>query len=100
MLAGASQHILSTYDDDTDSLINIIFVGSRQMKKIAAKYKHENVALPVLGFPYKQKSDNEMLVGEIFICYPQAILLAAERAKRVDEMMVWLIEHGINNLYT
>jgi rRNA maturation RNase YbeY len=78
--------------------LNIVFVGKRKMKDIANTYKHENVALPVLAFPYNQTTDSELLIGEIFICYPQAVLLAAERSKRVDDMMEQLVEHGINNI--
>ena len=40
----------------------------------------------------------ENLLGEIFICYPQAILLAAEKNKRVDDMMRFLLHHAIDNL--
>lgn len=71
------------------------------MKQIAKTYKQENVALPVLAFPYKQgeQADGERIIGEVVICYPQAILLAAERTKTVDTMMKQLIEHGIRNIF-
>ena len=38
------------------------------------------------------------LLGEVFICFPQAVLLAAERNKRVNDILTWLIEHGLDNL--
>ena len=38
------------------------------------------------------------LLGEIFICYPQAVLLAAEKNKKVDDMMTFLLHHAIDNL--
>lgn len=75
--------------------INLIFVGKNKMRQIATKYKKEDVALPVLAFPY-ESDDN--LIGEIFICYPQAVLLAAERNKKVNQIMAFLIEHAIKNL--
>ncbi|OGK56109.1 hypothetical protein A3J15_01805 [Candidatus Roizmanbacteria bacterium RIFCSPLOWO2_02_FULL_38_10] len=79
--------------------VNIIFVGKRKMKTIAYKYKHENFALPVLTFPYvDDKNEQNKLLGEIFICYPQALLLAAEKEKKVYDMIEQLIEHGIKNL--
>lgn len=79
--------------------INIIFVGKIKMKKLASTYKNEDIALPVLSFFYNEKiSDNEILLGEIFICYPQVILLAAERNRRVDDTLINLIKHGIDNL--
>ncbi|MDH7476178.1 MAG: rRNA maturation RNase YbeY [Microgenomates group bacterium] len=79
--------------------LNIIFIGKNKMRKIADQYKKENLALPVLTFSYLDEKNNpENLLGEIFICYPQAVLLAAERDKRVDEMIINLIDHGIKNL--
>ncbi len=79
-----------------DYNLNLIFIGRNKMKAIAAKYKNEDVALPVLSFAYSHEKDN--LLGEIFICYPQAVLLAAEREKKVNQTLDWLIEHGINNI--
>jgi len=51
------------------------------------------VALPVLTFYYKEQN-----IGEIFICYPQMILLAAERNKTVDYILDFILKHGIENL--
>ncbi len=68
------------------------------MKEISSSYKNEDVALPVLAFPYKEQVEGERLLGEIFICYPQAILLAAQKNKKVDVTILQLIEHGISNL--
>lgn len=70
------------------------------MKETAAKYKRENVALPVLSFLYEDTPQKGETVGEIVLCYPQVVLLAAERGKRVDDVIVSLIEHGINNLFS
>lgn len=78
--------------------VNIIFVGKKKMKQISATYKHEDVALPVLAFPYKEDVEEKKLLGEIFICYPQAVLLAAQKNKKVDVTLLQLIEHGIGNL--
>ena len=105
--------------------LNIIFVGKRKMIYIATVYKREPEALPVLSFSYittkriikhageidgdtilQTEADatlptivhDDNLLGEIFICYPQAVLLAAERNKKVDDTLKSLIEHGINNL--
>lgn len=89
-----------------DALINVIFVGRRKMIEIARKYKKEDVALPVLSFSYLDQKDphsgsevsSEEPIGEIFICYPQAVLLAAERDRGVDKMMIELVCHGIENI--
>jgi len=80
-------------------LLNIVFVGRNKMKSVSQKYKKEPVALPVLAFPYNEiNNQDEKFLGEIILCYPQVILLAAERNKKVDDMILKLIQHGINNL--
>lgn len=73
------------------------------MKAIASKYAHGNEALPVLSFSYLEKNktsdvEKENVLGEIFICYPQAIILAAEKEKKVDDIIIFLIKHGIENI--
>jgi rRNA maturation RNase YbeY len=91
--------IINKLGISADLTINIIFVGKNKMKEIALSYKKENVALPVLSFPYQEEVlEGESILGEIFICYPQAILLAAERNRKVDETIIGLIKHGIENL--
>lgn len=103
-----SSQILIKRGIDEDYLLNIAFVGARKMKLYAKDYKKENVVLPVLSFSYlnqKKKSSEvpeipgeEKLLGEIVICYPQALLLAAERNKSVNNMLTALIEHGVENI--
>ena len=79
--------------------LNIVFVGKNKMKSLTEKYKGEKETLPVLSFPYDEKvGEEEILLGEVVICYPLVILLAAERNKRVDEMINDLVKHGIYNL--
>jgi ssRNA-specific RNase YbeY (16S rRNA maturation enzyme) len=79
--------------------LNIVFVGKNKMKVFTEKYKNEKETLPVLSFKYNEDvGDKEILLGEIIICFPLAILLAAERNKRVDEMINDLVKHGIENL--
>lgn len=90
---------LSSFQLDPTISVNIVFVGKNKMRTIASTYKHEDVALPVLAFPYRNDADmGEPLLGEIFLCYPQIVLLAAERNKRLDALIDELIIHGLNNL--
>jgi len=91
--------IISKLDVSPDLTINVIFIGRNKMRELALSYKKEEVALPVLSFPYKEEIlEGEPILGEIFICYPQAILLAAERNRKVEETILGLIKHGIENL--
>lgn len=93
---------LKKYGFSKNDFLNVIFVSIRKMREIAKKYKKEDLVLPVLSFSYlnqgKTISQNEGLVGEIFICYPQVILLAAKREKEVDTIIIELIKHGIDNI--
>lgn len=81
-----------------DKTINIVFVGRNKMKKLSSVYKNESIALPVLSFSYNEKIEDENILGEVVICYPQAVLLAAERNRKVEEILITLIKHGIENL--
>lgn len=94
--------MLDTYHVDAESVLNLAFVGKRKMKDVARTYKGEDVALPVLSFTYLNDPDNatENIIGEVVICYPQAVLLAAERNKKVETMLQQLIEHGIRNIFS
>lgn len=97
-LKGTVARVLTEQGLDTAD-INLVFIGKTKMKNISAKYKNENVALPVLSFPFNERTeDGKQFLGEVFICFPQAILLAAERNKKVDDVMTQLVEHGIKNL--
>lgn len=94
--------VLDGYHVSPDTGLNIVFVGRRKMKQIAATYKNEDVALPVLSFPYVNDPEvrEEKIVGEVVMCYPQAVLLAAEREKKVQQMIEQLLEHGIETILT
>jgi len=100
LIANYAQTVLDSYGVSKNIELNIAFVGVRKMKQVANEYKKENVALPVLSFAYPLSMQNadEQLLGEVVICYPQAILLAAERDKKVDTMLSILIEHAISNI--
>lgn len=87
----------------SDTQITVVFVGTRKMRTLSNTYKNENVALPVLSFPYFPDRDSisyaePYSLGEVIICFPQAVLLAAEKDKHLDEMFRDLILHGIQNI--
>ncbi len=94
-----TEEILLSKQVSSTMTVNLIFVGRNKMKQLALTYKKENEALPVLSFPYNEKSqESEVLLGEIVICYPQSVLLAAERNRKVEETILTLVKHGIENL--
>lgn len=73
--------------------VNIIFVGKNKIRFLANKYKKDNIIHPVLSFYYKEEN-----LVEIFICYPQAVLLAAERNKKLEETILYLIDHSFREI--
>lgn len=81
----------------SDKIVNVVFVGKNKMREISKKYKNEDVALPVLSFRYNDHNE-KVLFGEVIICYPQAVLLAAERDKKVQDIIKYLINHAVSNL--
>ncbi len=91
--------LLITNGINGQDVLNIVFVGKNKMRKLTQKYKHENETLPVLSFPYHgERIDDEVVIGEVVVCYPLTILLAAERNKPVDKVITDLLKHGVNNL--
>lgn len=99
-IKGKGESFLLTHVlDSAKTNVTIAFVGKNKMRQVSNDYKNEDVALPVLSFLYnEQQEDGQLFLGEVLICYPQAILLAAERNKKVDDMLDSLIEHGLSNL--
>ncbi|MEK7597681.1 MAG: rRNA maturation RNase YbeY [Patescibacteria group bacterium] len=93
------QSIFEKEQINLDQSLNVVFVGKNKMKVFTEKYKNEKETLPILSFKYSEDvGENEILLGEVIICYPLVILLAAERNKRVDEVINELVKHGIENL--
>lgn len=99
-IKGKAESFLLTHElDSVKTNVTIAFVGKQKMRQVSKDYKNEDVALPVLSFTYNEpQEDGKTFLGEILICYPQAILLAAERNKKADDMLDALIEHGLENL--
>jgi rRNA maturation RNase YbeY len=99
-IKGKGESFLLTHElDPVKTNVTIAFVGKNKMRRVSSDYKNEDVALPVLSFSYNEtQEDSTLFLGEILICFPQAILLAAERNKKADDMLDSLIEHGLENL--
>ena len=50
-------------------VLNVVFVGKNKMKTVTATYKHENHALPVLSFPYKNEKSEDRYISAICDIY-------------------------------
>lgn len=83
-------------------IFSVAFVGKRKMYELSTKYKGVKSAFPVLTFDYTNSPSGEPESTEpnidIIICYPQAVLLAAEKDVDVDKMCIELIKHAVGTL--
>jgi probable rRNA maturation factor len=92
-----------------DTEVSVTVVGDRRMKQLNTKYRNLRATTDVLSFPLNENlhndktqfvdpPDNILRLGDIVISYPQAIAEAAEENKMVDDMIEFLVLHGLNHL--
>jgi len=81
--------------------LSIALVGRRKMRELMAQYHPAKQTLPVLSFPYfatEGEPEEMKMWGEVVICYPLGVLLAAEKNKTVQVMFESLVEHGVETI--
>lgn len=80
--------------------LSIALVGRRKMRSIMDNYHPDPDTRPVLSFPYllDKSAHDENIFGEIVICYPLAVLLAAEKNKKVQSIFEFLVSHGMTTI--
>ncbi|MFO0703515.1 MAG: rRNA maturation RNAse YbeY [Patescibacteria group bacterium] len=98
-------YIATVYKREPEALpvLSFPYLTDKKMMKKQADEIEENGEVKAEQLVGKSLIPSEVtetnnLIGEIFICYPQAVLLAAERNKKVNDILKWLTEHGIDNL--
>jgi len=89
----------------SDADLSIAFVSIKKMLQVAKTYLHENKIHNVLSFTSQEAQDRFILppdkiihLGEIIICYPQAVKEAAIEGILIDEKIRQLLEHGCLHL--
>jgi rRNA maturation RNase YbeY len=90
----------------SDADCAIAFVGKSVMMDLAKKYLKENNSIhDALSFVESEvdrkfvKADSGVIhLGEIVICYPQALEEAKEENKLINEKIDELLEHGAMHL--
>ncbi len=80
--------------------ISLAVVGERKMRELHKKYLGSEEVTDVLSFPLEEAAypDGILRLGDIVICYPEAINQAREGNRMVDEEMEFLAGHGLNHL--
>lgn len=89
----------------SDAEVSVAIVGEKRMLEVVRKYLNERKVHNVLSFTpdeVKEKfvypPDGTIHLGEIIVCYPQAVKEASWENKLVDAKIYELIEHGALHL--
>jgi len=89
----------------SDADVSVAIVGEAKMLEVGKKYLKDNKLHNVLSFvPGEVKGgfvyppDGKIHLGEIIVCYPQAVKEAKEENVLIDERVYELIEHGALHL--
>lgn len=104
------EKILSNRGVVSEMMVSVMVVGKRKMRELNRTYHDEDYATDVLSFPYQDPLSNQdegrfvvpdeegTILGDIVICYPVAMKQAVEGNKRIDEVVNFLVEHGMLHL--
>ncbi len=94
---------------ESDADVSISIVGDRKMLQLNSTYRQKDYPTDVLSFPLQEMGtysdvpfigppDDILHLGDIVVSYPQAVREAGEENKLVDDVIEFLILHGLNHL--
>ncbi len=80
--------------------LSVVFLGRVAAKKLNIKYRHKDYIPQVLGFPMSRERDEDGYVrlGDVVICGQKLKYEAKFLGKRVDEVSLEWLRHGVENL--
>lgn len=89
----------------SEAQVSVALVGVAKMKNIAKRYLKSDKVHNVLSFTatetketFAYPDDGVMRLGEIIVCYPQAVKEAKSEDKLIDLKVLQLITHGARHL--
>lgn len=89
----------------SEAEVSIAIMGEKKMMELGNKYLKDKKLHNVLSFTQDEikggfvfPPDGIIRLGEIAICFPQAVREAKEENCLIDERVYELIEHGANHL--
>lgn len=88
----------------SDAEVSVAIVGENKMMEVGNTYLKDKKLHNVLSFtPTEVKGfvyppDNVVHLGEIIVCYPEAVREAKDENVLIDERVYELIEHGALHL--
>lgn len=80
--------------------VSVAIVGSRKMRELNRKWRHQDEPTTVLTFALEEPRDARgiLRIGDIVISYPEARAIAQEDQLSMDEAIEKLLVHGLKNL--
>jgi probable rRNA maturation factor len=89
----------------SDAEVSIAIVGEKKMLEVGAKYLKDKKLHNVLSFvpgevkgTFVDPPDGMIHLGEIIVCYPQAVRESVEENVLIDTRVYELVEHGALHL--
>ena len=93
--------------DIKDAQVDVSIVGKRKIKQLnEERLKHEGVT-NVLSFPHHERGELDDFptpkdvaphLGDVVVCFPEAVQTAKRYGKMVDDQICFYIEHGLMHL--
>lgn len=95
--------------ENLDAEVSVLVCGSRKMKDLTSKYLGDDLDHEVLSFPQEEAkkskfaspgdSPQEVLrLGDVVVCWPKVLELAARDDMMVDDKLAFLVSHGVEHL--
>lgn len=83
-----------------DIEVSVIICGARKIRDLNKTYRQLDESTDVLSFPLDGSRDPDgiLRLGDIIVCYPEAIDEAVIENKMVDDKINELVEHGLKHL--
>ncbi|MBU0576225.1 rRNA maturation RNase YbeY [Patescibacteria group bacterium] len=90
-----------------EAQVDVSVVGQRKIKELNEKKLHHQGVTDVLSFPQCDKDQPNDFplptnmpphLGDVVICFPEAVRTAKRYGKMVDEQICLYLEHGLMHL--
>lgn len=103
-------HVLKRHHVSGSVSVSVLIVGDRKMKAINKQYRNKDYSTDVLSFPtydptqpldeggFSHAEELGLVLGDIVVAYPQAVKIAADKRRYLDEILCDLVEHGLLHL--
>lgn len=92
------------------AMVSIMVVGSRKIRSLNHHYRGIDASTDVLSFPtldpsqpieqhgFSHGDEIGRILGDIVVCYPEAVMLATRKNAGVEDAIWDLVQHGLLHL--